>query len=197
MKTLASEDAADAAREGKNTYAYIDERVKNVPAGANGVLFAPYLTGERCPYPDPNARGIFYGLSLGTTRADMARAVMEGVTYSLKQVVELMSAEIAPQKVYLSGGGASSEVWKQMAADIFELPVYTMSAAKEGGAYGAVLVAGVGAGIWKDLKEAIGVLHEDERFYTPDPAAREAYRRGYERYCMLYPANKPLFDRED
>ena len=197
VKTLASEDAADAAREGKNTYAYIDERVKNVPAGANGVLFAPYLTGERCPYPDPNARGIFYGLSLGTTRADMARAVMEGVTYSLKQVVELMSAEIAPQKVYLSGGGASSEVWKQMAADIFELPVYTMSAAKEGGAYGAVLVAGVGAGIWKDLKEAIGVLHEDERFYTPDPAAREAYRRGYERYCMLYPANKPLFDRED
>ena len=171
--------------------------MKNVPAGANGVLFAPYLTGERCPYPDPNARGIFYGLSLGTTRADMARAVMEGVTYSLKQVVELMSAEIAPQKVYLSGGGASSEVWKQMAADIFELPVYTMSAAKEGGAYGAVLVAGVGAGIWKDLKEAIGVLHEDERFYTPDPAAREAYRRGYERYCMLYPANKPLFDRED
>lgn len=197
VKTLAGEDAADAAREGKNTYAYIDERVKNVPAGANGVLFAPYLTGERCPYPDPNARGIFYGLSLGTTRADMARAVMEGVTYSLKQVVELMSAEIAPQKVYLSGGGASSEVWKQMAADIFELPVYTMSAVKEGGAYGAVLVAGVGAGIWKDLKEAIGVLHEDERFYTPDPAAREAYRRGYERYCMLYPANKPLFDRED
>ena len=181
----------------KTPTTYIDERVKNVPAGANGVLFAPYLTGERCPYPDPNARGIFYGLSLGTTRADMARAVMEGVTYSLKQVVELMSAEIAPQKVYLSGGGASSEVWKQMAADIFELPVYTMSAAKEGGAYGAVLVAGVGAGIWKDLKEAIGVLHEDERFYTPDPAAREAYRRGYERYCMLYPANKPLFDRED
>lgn len=137
------------------------------PRAQTGVLFAPYLTGERCPYPDPNARGIFYGLSLGTTRADMARAVMEGVTYSLKQVVELMSAEIAPQKVYLSGGGASSEVWKQMAADIFELPVYTMSAAKEGGAYGAVLVAGVGAGIWKDLKEAIGVLHEDERFYTP------------------------------
>ena len=196
VKTLAGEDKADAISLGKNVYALIDERAAEVPAGSNGVLFAPYLTGERCPYPDPNAKGIFYGLSLGTTRAAMARAVMEGVTFSLKQVVELMSATIKPEKVYLSGGGASSELWKQMAADIFELPVYTMSAAKEGGAYGAVLVAGVGAGIWKDLKDAIKVLKEDEKYYTPDPNTIPAYRRAYEKYKLIYSANKPIFDME-
>ena len=196
VKTLAGEDKAEADREGKNVYALIDEKASKVPAGSNGVLFAPYLTGERCPYPDPNAKGIFYGLSLGTTRDEMARAVMEGVTFSLKQVVELMSASIKPEKVYLSGGGASSELWKQMAADIFELPVYTMSAAKEGGAYGAVLVAGVGAGIWKDLGEAIEVLSEDEKFYTPNPAVIPAYRKAYEKYKLLYHANKQIFDME-
>ncbi len=195
-KTLCGEDKADAQKLGKNVYALIDERAAEVPAGSNGVLFAPYLTGERCPYPDPNARGIFYGLSLGTTRADMARAVMEGVTFSLKQVVELMAAQVRPEKVYLSGGGASSELWKQMAADIFELPVYTMSAAKEGGAYGAVLAAGVGAGIWKDLHEAIKVLREDEKSYQPNPEVIPAYRKAYEKYKAIYAANKPLFDME-
>ena len=194
--TLAGEDKADAEKLGKKSYALIDERAAEVPAGSNGVLFAPYLSGERCPYPDPNAKGIFYGLSLGTSRAAMARAVMEGVTFSLKQVVELMSTRVKPEKVYLSGGGASSELWKQMAADIFELPVYTMSAAKEGGAYGAVLVAGVGAGVWKDLNEAIQVLKEDEKHYTPNPDTIPAYRKAYEKYKMLYAANKPIFDME-
>ncbi len=195
-KTLAGEDKADADKAGKNVYALIDERAAQVPPGSSDVLFAPYLSGERCPYPDPNARGIFYGLSLGTTRAEMARAVMEGVTFSLKQVVELMADKVKPEKIYLSGGGASSELWKQMAADIFEIPVYTMSAAKEGGAYGAVLVAGVGAGIWKSLQDAIKVLKEDEKYYTPSEETRPAYRKAYEKYKMLYAANKPVFDKE-
>jgi len=194
VKTLAGEDTIEAANTGKKKYDYMNECALRSPAGSNGVIFVPYLTGERCPYPDPNARGIFYGLSLGTTRDDMTRAVMEGVTFSLKQVVELMSANGKPEKVYLSGGGASSELWKQMAADIFEIPVYTMSAAKEGGAYGAVLVAGVGEGIWKDLSEAITVLKEDEKFYTPNPETRDAYRKAYGIYKMIYHANKPVFD---
>ncbi len=193
-KTLAGEDAIDAKAKNKNVFAYMDELAENSPPGANGVVFAPYLTGERCPYPDPDARGILYGLSLSTTRDDITRAVMEGVTYSLKQVVELMSAGERPEKVYLSGGGASSELWKQMAADIFELPVYTMSAAKEGGAYGAVLVAGVGAGVYKNLSEAIGVLKEDAKHYEPNPETQAAYRKAYELYKSLYPANKPIFE---
>ncbi|MBR7040684.1 MAG: xylulokinase [Clostridia bacterium] len=195
-KTLAGEDKIDAQKLGTKLYKLLDERVEQVPADSNGVLFAPYLTGERCPYPDPNARGIFYGLNLGTTRAEMTRAVMEGVTFSLKQVIELMGAQVKPEKVYLSGGGASSRLWKQMAADIFDLPVYTMSGASEGGAYGAVLVAGVGAGIWKDLEQAIQALKEDDVHYEPDPETRQAYDRAYERYKMLYTLNKPLFDME-
>ncbi len=166
---------------------------QSVP-GANGVTFLPYLTGERCPYPDPNARGAFYGLSLSTTRADMTRSVMEGVTYSLKQVVDLIGSFASAEKVYTSGGGASSKLWRQMQADVFNLPVYTMSAASEGGAYGAVMVAGVGAGIWKNLKEATSILRVETET-LPDPANQAAYREAFERYSSLYPALKPIFDR--
>ncbi|MBQ3080088.1 MAG: xylulokinase [Clostridia bacterium] len=194
QRTLAGEDRIIAKEKGVNVYDQMTLLASESPAGSNGVVFAPYLTGERCPYPDPNARGMFYGLSLGTTRGDITRSVMEGVTFSLKQVVELMSVNYKPEKVYLSGGGASSELWKQMAADIFEIPVYTMSAAKEGGAFGAVLVAGVGAGVWKNLEEAITVLKEDEKFYEPSLETRDAYRKAYELYKMLYHANKPVFD---
>ena len=194
-KNLAGEEAIIAKEEGRKIYDVLNDSAEKSAPGANGVIFAPYLTGERCPYPDPNARGMFYGLTLGTTKSDITRAVMEGVTYSLKQVVELMSAGGKPEKVYLSGGGASSELWKQMAADIFEIPVYTMSAAKEGGAYGAVLVAGVGAGVWENLNEAIKVLKEDEKYYTPSCETRDAYRKAYELYKMLYGANKAVFDQ--
>ena len=134
-----------AAAENRNVYDLMGEEAEASRPGANGVVFAPYLSGERCPYPDPNARGVFYGLSLSSARGDMTRAGMEGVTYSLKQVCDILNGLVPVEKIYSSGGGSASKLWLQMQADIFDLPVYTMSAAKEGGAYGAVLVAGVGA----------------------------------------------------
>ena len=191
--TLCADLVEKAKATGANVYDLMGELAEASQPGSNGVIFTPYLTGERCPYPDPNARGMFYGLTLATTRADITRSVMEGVTFSLKQVADIMNAFVPCEKVYLSGGGSTSALWRQMTADIFNLPVYTMSAASEGGAYGAVLVAGVGAGVWKNLSEAVTVL-KAETETLPDPANQEAYAKAYELYKKLYPANKPVFD---
>lgn len=188
------EDASALAKEsGQNVYDLMGKQAETSVPGANGVIFTPYLAGERCPYPDPNCRGSFYGLSLSTTRGDMTRAVMEGVTYSLNQLVEIFSGMTKIEKVYTSGGGAFSALWRQMQADVFDLPVYTMSAASEGGAYGAVLVAGVGAGLWKDLGEATRVIRPETEA-LPDAANQAGYRKSYELYKRIYPALKPVYD---
>ncbi len=179
---------------GKSVYALMDASAAASRPGANGVLFAPYLSGERAPYADPNARGIFYGLSLSTTRDDISRAVMEGVTYSLKQVADIMAAFVPIEKVYSSGGGSASPLWRQMQADIFDLPVYTMSAAGEGGAYGAILVAGVGAGIWKSLDEAASIIRVETET-LPSPENQKAYRDAYAIYGELYGALKPVYQK--
>lgn len=189
------EDAVRAAKEsGKHVYAIMDADAASSAPGASGVVFAPYLTGERAPYPDPNARAVFYGLTLGTKRGDITRALMEGVTYSLKQVADVIGAFAPCEKVYISGGGSSSKLWRQMLSDIFDLPVYTMSAASEGGAYGAVMVAGVGAGVWKNLAEAIQIL-QVETEARPNDANQELYQKAYALYGELYPALKSIFDK--
>lgn len=190
--TLCEGAIAEAKESGRNVYDIMGESAEKSVPGANGVIFTPYLSGERCPYPDPNARGSFYGMSLTTTRGDLTRAVMEGVTYSLRQLVDIFGKMTVNEKVYTSGGGAFSPLWRQMQADIFDLPVYTMSAASEGGAYGAVLVAGVGAGLWKNLNEAVRVIRPETECH-PIPENQEGYRKSYEIYKKLYPALKDVY----
>ena len=185
-------DAAKAT--GRNVYDLMGEEAAQSRPGANGVVFTPYLTGERCPYPDPNARASFYGLTLGTKRADVTRAVMEGVTYSLKQVIDIMASFTPCEKVYTSGGGSVSALWRQMQADIFDLPVYTMSAASEGGAYGAIMVAGVGAGVWENLGEAVSIV-KVETETLPIAANQPAYQDTFEIYKEIYPALKRIYDK--
>ena len=190
---LCERHVAQAKQTGRNVYDLMGEEAEQSPPGANGVIFTPYLTGERCPYPDPNARGMFYGLTLGTRRCDITRSVMEGVTYSLKQVVDVVASFARCERVIASGGGSASKLWRQMQADIFDLPVYTMSAASEGGAYGAIMVAGVGVGLWKDLEEAAG-LAKVETETLPNPANQPAYRDSFEIYSAIYPAMKRVYD---
>ncbi len=190
--TLCENDIRRAQESGENVYNLMGQAAEQSRPGANGVTFLPYLTGERCPYPDPDARGAFLGLSLSTTRADITRSVMEGVTYSLRQVVDLIRTFAPAEKVYTSGGGAASPLWRQMQADIFDLPVYTMSAASEGGAYGAVMVAGVGAGVWKNLTEAASILRVETET-LPNRANQAAYEEAFARYSAYYPALKPTF----
>ena len=190
---LCKAEGIEAKESVRNVYDVMGAYAEQSVPGANGVIFTPYLTGERCPYPDPNARGSFYGLSLSTKKADFTRSVMEGVTYSLKQLIDIMGNFAQNEKVYTSGGGSVSALWRQMQADIFDLPVYTMSAASEGGAYGAVLVAGVGAGIWKNLAEAASVIHAETET-QPIAENQPAYNNAYSIYSRIYHALKPVYD---
>ena len=190
-----NEHHVTAANAGEgNVYDLMGKEAAQSVPGAHGTIFLPYMSGERCPHSDANARGVFYGLSLSTSRADITRSVMEGVTYSLRQIVDLIGALGKPEKVYTSGGGSVSALWRQMQADIFDLPVYTMSAASEGGAYGAVLVAGVGAGVWKDLDEAAGVLRVETET-LPNRENQKGYADAFEVYSALYGQLKPVYDK--
>jgi xylulokinase len=191
---LCEHDLEAASRTGRNVYEVMGENAVKSPPGSNGVIFVPYLSGERCPYPDPNARGMFYGLTLGTKRCDITRSVMEGVTYAFKQVADIICSFIPGSEVIVSGGGSSSALWRQILADVFGLPVYTLSASSEGGAFGAALAAGVGAGVFRDFDEAVSVL-KVETETLPDPRNRAAYRDGFSMYAQMYHAMKPVFDK--
>ena len=183
----------EAKRTGQNVYELMNHEAEQAGPGAHGILFAPYLSGERCPYPDPNARGIFYGMSLSTTREDMIRAVMEGITFSLRQIAGIYQELMPLEAAVSSGGGAASPLWLQMQADIFGLPVKTVSAASEGGAYGAALVGGVGCGMFNNLADAVSVIRTETVQY-PCKENQEIYARNYRLYQSLYPAAKPIFD---
>lgn len=181
-----------AEREKKSAYDLINALALQSPPGANGIVFAPYLSGERCPYPDPNARGVLYGLSLNTTQADVIRAVMEGIVFSLRQIVDIYRSFVPVESAAASGGGAASDVFLQMQADIFELPVRTVSAAAEGGAFGAALIAGLGLGWYRTQEEAVSCLRE-EKALRPDERSVPICRKSYEIYRQIYPALKAVY----
>lgn len=158
------------------------------PVGAEGLLFLPYLSGERTPHLDPLARGAFVGLTTRHTAAHMARAVMEGVVYSLRDGLEIMRGLGLPVgEIRATGGGGKSPLWRQLQADIYGAPVATL-AAEEGPAYGAALLAGVGAGVFADVGDAVGRCVAVAGVTEPDPAARERHEAIYPIYRGLYPA---------
>jgi xylulokinase len=165
----------------------------DLPPGAEGLLFLPYLTGERTPHPDPLARGAFVGLTVRHTRAHMTRAVLEGVAFGLRDSFRLMqSTGLEIQQVRVSGGGAQSALWRQILADVLDTALVTVNTT-EGAAYGAALLAGVGAGAWESVpaacKATIRVVERTE----PQPEAVARYDELYSLYRDLYPALKPTF----
>ena len=189
---LGQEEIARGEREGKDPYLYLNELADSVPAGSEGLLFLPYLSGERTPHPDPDARGAFVGLSLRHGKAHMTRAVLEGVTYGLCDSLELMRGlGIEPRTVVASGGGAKSPLWRQLLADIFRAEIATVNAT-EGAAYGAALLAGVGAGVYRDVYAAV----DETLAYSPAASPGQdapVYADFYPRYRALYPALKDEF----
>ena len=163
-----------------------------VTAGSNGLLFLPYLSGERTPYPDPNARGVFFGLNLKHTRASLTRAVMEGVSFGLRDSLELiLNLGVPVRQIRLVGGGARSALWQQILADVFEQPVCVVNAA-QGAAFGAALLAGVGAGIFTSVKDACSKAIRVRLAAAPGKDV-ETYQRYYPRYRALYAALKGEF----
>jgi xylulokinase len=168
-----------------------------VPPGSEGLLFLPYLSGERTPYPDPAARGAFVGLTLRHGRGHLTRAVLEGVAFSMRDCFGLLkSAGLSPvREVRVAGGGAKSQLWRQICASALGVELVTVNST-EGAAYGAALLAAVGAGTFPDVPAACAAALSSTGRTPPEPAWAEAYERAHREYRALYPALKPGFDRQ-
>ena len=164
-----------------------------VPATSNGLLFLPYLSGERTPHPDPLARGAFVGLTLRHELSHMTRSVMEGVAFGLRDSAELIKSAATLGEVRVSGGGASSDVWLQIIADVMDLPV-RVADTSEGSALGAALLAATGAGAFASVAEATNHAVEVGELIAPTTDAAN-YEDAYQMYRDLYPALKETFHR--
>lgn len=167
-----------------------------VPPGSDGLLFLPYLMGERTPHPDPLARGAFVGLTVRHTLAHMTRAVLEGVAFGLRESVELMkTAGIEPiREVRISGGGARSSLWRQILADVLNMELTTVNTA-DGAAYGAALLAGAGVGIWADVPSACRATLQVTGEAIPNRDTIACYDDAFGLYQSLYPALRHISHR--
>jgi len=178
--------AYKAKRDPGKLYPRLIAEAATVPAGCEGLLFLPYLTGERCPYPDPNARGAWVGLTVRHTRAHMIRAVLEGITFGMRDQVELMRAGgVKIREVRASGGGAASTFWRQMQADMYKASVVTINT-QEGGALGVALLAAVGIGLYSSVPEACRAAIKVKTTLKPDRRTARVYDRLYPVYQSLY-----------
>jgi xylulokinase len=158
------------------------------PPGAGGVLFLPYLTGERTPHADPDARAAFTGLAAEHGRGDIVRAVLEGVAYGLRDALELLrELGVTPEAARASGGGARSGLWLRIVASVLGLPV-ERTESEEGSAYGAALLGGVAGGVFADPHEAVASCVRVVDRVEPDAASHDAYEAGYRRFRALFPA---------
>jgi xylulokinase len=184
----------DALAPGVEFGALVEEAV-GVPTGADGLLFLPYLTGERSPHPDPLARGAFVGLTVRHERRHLTRAILEGVAFGLKDGLDLMVAAgvPAPAQIRASGGGTASRLWRQILADVLGAEIATVRTT-EGAAYGAAMLAAVGASWFADVDAIADAWVETTPVASPGPDAA-AYAEVHAAYRDLYPALAPTFHR--
>jgi xylulokinase len=171
----------------KQSYDELTEAAKGAPIGCEGLTFLPYLSGERCPHNDPHARGALVGLSLAHTRGHIARAVFEGATFGMKDCLDrLVSLGVSVKSVRVTGGGAKSDFWMQLLADVFGAECVRVEG-DEGPAFGAALLAGVAAGIWPSVEAACAATVKLGRAFQPSGAD---YSEALSRYRSLYPPLK-------
>ncbi|MFN9719851.1 MAG: xylulokinase [Planctomycetota bacterium] len=183
---LCREEVAAAKKKKIDPYELITEQAEAAPAGSEGLFFLPYLTGERTPHADPDARACFVGLSLRHGKGHMARSVMEGATYAMRDTLEIIKEMNIPVKeIRLSGGGARSRFWRQMQADIYGQPVVTINAS-EGPAYGVALLAAAGTGAYKDVVEACSATISVVTKTVNRNVATKTYNAAYPVYRQLY-----------
>ncbi|TMC86082.1 MAG: xylulokinase [Chloroflexi bacterium] len=173
-------------------YEVLSSLAARAPAGCEGLVFLPYLTGERTPHLDPRARGAFVGLNLRHTQAHLTRAVMEGVVYSLKDSLDLMEEIGVPvTEIRATGGGSHSLLWRQMQADVFGRPVHRVDN-EEGPAFGAALLAGVAGGAYADVPEACSVIRLHRGVEAPDAERHRVYQGYHAAYVEAYKTLAPL-----
>jgi xylulokinase len=167
-------------------YILMDQAADKVAIGSNGLIYLPYLMGERTPHLDPDARGVFFGLSAKHEKQDLLRAVMEGVVFSLKDCFEIIKElGVEVNEVRASGGGGKSKLWRQMQGDVFGTDITTINSS-EGGALGVALLAGVGAGIYSSVPEACDAVIKVVTKQSPDMKANSKYQQYYGIYKQIY-----------
>ena len=192
---LCHAETAAAKKKKIDPYELITAQAADAPAGSEGLFFLPYLTGERTPHADPDARGSWVGLSLRHGKGHMARSVMEGATYAMRDSLEIARGMNIPIKeIRLSGGGARSEFWRQMQADIYGQQVVTINA-EEGPAYGVALLAAAGTGAYKNVVEACRATISVVTRTKPAARSKKTYNNAYPVYQNLYHSLKNDFSR--
>jgi xylulokinase len=192
---LAPMEAKAAEELGISAYEIINLGAEKSPVGANGLIYLPYLMGERSPRWNPRARGAFIGLTIRHTRRDMVRAVLEGITFNLRVILDCFrkqGAQIDAMRVI--GGGARGRFWNRIMADIYGMPVHRMSILEEATSMGAAVAGGVGVGIYKDFSIIAQMNHIAETI-QPDPAAQAQYERIYPIFEATYNALLPIYDQ--
>ncbi len=189
---LGQEEKARAAEEGKDVYEILTAEAARAAAGCEGLIFLPYLTGERTPYPDSDARGVYFGITLRHGKPELVRATLEGVAYGLRDSLELMRAlGIQIAQVRASGGGARSHLWRQILADVFNSEIVLVNIT-EGAAYGAALLAGAGTGVFGSVQAACAQTIRVTDSVTQGEDVR-VYDQYYPVYRALYPALREQF----
>lgn len=182
-----------AEEAGKDPYDAMNEAVERIEVGSDGIIYLPYLMGERTPHLDPFARGVFFGLSARHSKNHLLRGVMEGVGYSLKDCMEIIQGmDIPVVEVRASGGGGRSDVWRQIQADMFKMKVVTIHS-EEGGALGVAILAGVGAGLFSNVQEACEKLIKTKLIQNPIEANKDYYEKHHQLYKSIYNSLKRDF----
>ncbi|UCD76831.1 MAG: hypothetical protein JSV91_07860, partial [Phycisphaerales bacterium] len=190
--TLCEQERAQAAEAGVDPYELLTRDADGVEPGCEGLIFLPYLTGERTPHPDPYARGVFFGLTLRHGKAHLTRAVLEGVSFGLCDSLDLLrELGVCISTVRASGGGARSELWRQILADVFDSEIATVNVT-QGAAYGAALLAAVGVEVFESVPDACRRAVRETSTTPPGPAVA-TYRDYHRHYRELYPALAPSF----
>lgn len=190
---LGQSEVAAARKQKRDPYELLIEEAQQAPAGSEGLFFLPYLTGERCPHPDPSARGGWIGLTARHTRPAMIRSLIEGVTFGMADALRIMeNMNININTVRLSGGGARSAFWRQLQADVYGKKVAVINA-QEGPAYGVAILAGVGTGVWKSVPEACRAAITETESLKPTAKAAKRYAPYHAQYQRLYQALAPEF----
>ena len=178
-----------------NPYEILDDIAQKSPPGSQGLIFLPYLQGERCPHTNPNARGAFIGLRTNSRKSDVVRSIMEGVTFGLKDVLEvLINLGMSPKDIHTSGGGSVSSLWRQIQADIFNREVTTLDFGADASALGAGIIAGYSVSIWPSVAEAVSRIKKVHS-ETPINKNVQKYNELFKIYKDLYPRLESIYEQ--
>jgi xylulokinase len=190
---LGEHEVAEAQRQGVDPFELLSAKAAQSPPGANRLIFLPYMYGERSPIWDSAARGVFFGLSLATTKGDLVRAILEGAAYGLRHNVETAAeAGFMVETLACVGGGARSALWNQIKADVLGRPV-TLPQAASGAAMGDAILVAASVGLYTSLSEAVAAMVRSGPTFLPQAENRARYNALYHIYRQLYPTLRPLF----